>query len=458
MADSRRRWRLLATIRARTVVAATLVVAITLTLGAVSLLVVLRRSLVHNVDQTAEVHAEDIATLARGGTLPSELSVPGDDDVIAQVVDARGDVVASSGNLTGEPAIATFPGRSDDAVAHTVENLPTGDDTSGYRVVALAARSPGGPITIYVAGSLEPVDESVTILRGALFVGVPLVLAVIALTTWLIVGRALHPVEAIRTQVAAISSKALGRRVPEPKADDEIGRLARTMNEMLDRLEESTCRQRRFVADASHELQSPLASARADLEVALAHPEAAEWRDTAKELLDDNRQMERLIRDLLFLARADEGTAPAPTASVDFDDIVLEEVERLRPTNRLAIDTSQVSGAPVKARRDELGRAVRNLVENAERHATSAVRVELAERDHVATLIVEDDGPGIPPADRDRVFERFTRLDDARSRESGGTGLGLAIVKEIVESHGGTVRAEDGGRGARFVVSLPTAG
>lgn len=248
----------------------------------------------------------------------------------------------------------------------------------------------------------------------------PLLLGFVATTVWMVVGRALRPVEAIRVQVAELSARALGRRVPVPAADDEIRRLAETMNITLDRLQDSVERQRRFVADASHELQS-LASSRTDLEVALAYPETADWQTTGADLLDENRRMERLVKDLLFLARSDEVASPAPSGPVDLDDVVLNEAARLRSYGRVRVDTSQVSAAFVEARRDDLVRVVRNLLENAERHAATTVTLELTSDGDTATLTVEDDGPGIPPEDRRRVFERFTRLDHARSREGGGT-------------------------------------
>jgi signal transduction histidine kinase len=282
-------------------------------------------------------------------------------------------------------------------------------------------------------------------------------LGVIGVTTWLLVGRALHPVEAIRAEVADISAHDLGRRVPVPAVADEIGRLAGTMNQMLDRLQSSADRQRRFAADASHELQSPLASSRAHLEVALAHPDDAPWASVATDLLEENHRMERLVRDLLFLARGDEGDLDAHRRPVDLDDVVSFEVGRLRPGAEVVIDASGVVPAEVSGHADQLHRVVRNLLENAVDHARSRVTIELRGTGAEVELVVADDGPGVPVPDRDRVFDRFTRLDDARSRQTGGAGLGLAIAREVVEAHGGRVRVEDG-PGARFVVRLPAAG
>ncbi|MET8310779.1 HAMP domain-containing sensor histidine kinase [Micromonospora sp. NPDC005173] len=439
--------------RARTTVAATIVVGVALVVTAVSLVMFLRHSLVERVDDIARVRAHDVAALARQGTLPTELAVEGDDGSIAQVVDGAGRVVAATAGLRRDQSLARFlPGAGSEV--RTVDGLPFGE-AGGYRVIALPTDTPEGPVTVYVAASLSPVDDVVDVLQGALATGAPLLLALVAVTTWTVAGRTLRPVDAIRAEVADISERSLDRRVSVPTTDDEISRLAGTMNMMLDRLDAAAERQRRFVADASHELQTPLAAARTDLEVALAHPDRTKWNETAADLLAANRRMERLVRDLLFLARADAGVPRPPARPVDLDDIVLAEAARIRGSGHLRVDTGAVSAAAVDGRRDDLTRAVRNLFDNAEHYASSSVCVELGSDDRRVTLIVHDDGPGIPPADRKRVFERFTRLDDDRSRRTGGIGLGLAIAREIIDAHEGSIDVEDAPRGARFVIRLP---
>jgi signal transduction histidine kinase len=320
---------------------------------------------------------------------------------------------------------------------------------------------------VIVATEMEQAEDTVADLRRALAYGVPGVLALAGLLVWLLVGRALRPVELIRSQVAAITDTAsLDRRLGESPVDDEVGRLAQTMNAMLDRLQRSAERQRRFVADASHELRSPLASSRAQLEVALSHPDASDWAATAEDLLSENQRMERLVNDLLFLARNEERPSGLVGATaLDLDDIVLSEAGRLRTRARVQVDISRVSAGRVQGIGDHLTRVVRNLVENAERYATTAVRLELRRvhangRGPQIQLVVPDDGPGIPLEHREHVFDRFIRLDDARSRldgdNSGGSGLGLAICREIVTAHGGLIwadAAKDGG--AKFVVQIP---
>jgi len=305
-----------------------------------------------------------------------------------------------------------------------------------------------------VLPSLDAVKADVETFGRVISIVVPVLVALLALSTWLVVGRALRPVEAIRSRVAQIGAGELDRRVPDPGTGDEVGRLATTMNRMLDRLQRSSQRQRRFVSDASHELRSPLASLRTQLEVALAHPERAEWPAVAAGVLEEGGRMERLVDDLLALARADEGAALAHTEEVDLGEMIAAEAERVEG---LTVDTSAVAPVVVRGDAQSLRRAVRNLLDNARRHAASRIVLRVTLEGDEVVAVVEDDGSGIPEAEREQVFERFARLEESRDRDAGGTGLGLAVVREIVQAHGGTVVAEAGEEGgARLVVRLPT--
>jgi signal transduction histidine kinase len=337
---------------------------------------------------------------------------------------------------------------------HTVD-VRDGPEHEVYRVWGLRVRGPGGPAVVYAGASLELVSEATATLRGLLLLGVPVVSALLGLLTWVALGRMLAPVESITRQVAAISDAELDQRVPVPRTGDEIAELAGTMNAMLQRLEEARDRQQTFVADASHELQSPLTRLRTQLEVARATP-VPDWGEVTTDLLADCGEMEALVRDLLFLARDDRGAGRVAerVELVDLDDVVLEEAARVRSAARLEVSTDQVSAAPVRGSRDQLRRLSRNLLENAVTAAASRVEVSLRADGPGAVLVVEDDGPGIPPDERDRVFERFVRLDGARDRQSGGSGLGLAIVSAIARRHGGGVSVEDTASGARLVVRL----
>lgn len=442
--------------RARATFLASAVSGLALFFAALILVSSLEHSLARSSDDLSEGRVRDLAGQAADSTLPRVLTSVGGESV-AQVVDATGRVLAASPNIVGRPPISVFRPPTNRPAVRTVNNAPDDNETENYRVWAMTAETTAGPVRIFVGTSLESVGEASRLLRRALIIGLPLLLAVLALLTWLVIGRALRPVEDIRAEVNAITGRALERRVKVPPVKDEIGRLAVTMNEMLERLESSNRRQRDFVADASHDLQSPLAAMRSQLEVALAHPETAEWEATAKDVLDDNTQMEGLVRDLLFLAREESAVDVPLPEPLDLDEIVLQEVARVRSTSNVSIETSGVSAAPVRGSRDSLRRLVRNLLENAAKHATTSVTVRTSCDAGEARLEVEDDGPGVAPEDRSRVFDRFYRADSARTSGQGGSGLGLAIARAVAESHDGSLRL-DPGPGARFVLRLPTDG
>jgi signal transduction histidine kinase len=444
----------LGSVRVRTTAAVTLLVAVGLGLAAWLLLSQLGRSLTSNQDDTSRGRAEDLRALVRSDRLPPTVAGLGDDS-FAQVVDGSGRVLAATPGVRGRPALATFRIRPGDPQVRTVE-VPDGPEQEPFRVWGARARGGGGPAMVYVGASLETVSEATSTLRGLLVVGVPMVSALLGLLTWVALGRMLAPVESITRQVAGITDAELDRRVPVPRTGDEIAELAGTMNAMLGRLEGARDRQRAFVADASHELQSPLTSLRTQLEVSRAAP-APDWRELTTDLLADCGEMEALVRDLLFLARDETGSG-GPTGElvelVDFDDVVLEEAARVRSAARVEVSTAAVSAAPVRGSRDQLRRLARNLLENAVSAAASRVDVTVHADGPGAVLVVEDDGPGIPRDQRGRVFERFARLDGARDRSTGGSGLGLAIVSSIARQHGGVATVEDAPAGARLVVRL----
>ena len=448
--------KLLATVRVRVTVGAVVVVGLTLAGGGALLVEMHRVRLERDIQAAARLRADTIADgLDRSGGVP-DLDVATADANLAQVVDVGGRVVTSSPNLRGQPAISTLHPRVGMVQAVTITGLR--DHHSPFRVVAESALVDGTVFTVYVARSLEAAADSTQRLAELLAAGLPFLLLVVGLITWFVTGRALRPVEEIRREVDAIGGGDLDRRVPRPDANDEIARLADTMNAMLGRLQVSDRRQRRFVEDASHELRTPLTSIRAQLEVDLAHPGRADWPTTAAGVLDDAIEMQDLVSDLLALARMEQDPrSTAPRESVDVDDVVLDEVARIRLTADVPVDAARVSGAQVLGDRGQLRRMVRNLLDNAARHAESVVFVTLEEVGDRAVLVVGNDGPTIPVEDRLRVFERFARLDDSRTADTGGTGLGLAIVREIVLAHAGTIWIDDGPE-TRFRVVLPAGG
>jgi signal transduction histidine kinase len=440
--------RRLRTIRAGTSAAATIVVGIALVAGAAALIAALRHSMVVEVEEAGRSQAAKVAAQLESGR-PTVLDVTGsDDEQLVQVLASDGSVVASSPNVAGKPAVAQLlPGQA----RHVLTPL----DDDEFLAVAEGAQTTGGPRTVLVARALVDVSDVTTVVIRLLMIGLPVLLVVVAVTTWLTVGRALAPVEAIRREVDEISAAQLHRRVSQPRADDEIGRLAATMNRMLARLEDSRNSQRRFVSDASHELRSPLTTIREHSEVALAHPEGTTTEELADVVLAEGLRMQRLVEDMLLLARADEHAAPQ-RVPVDLDDLIFEEVRRLRSTTAVRVDTSEVGAARVLGDPDGLRRVVRNLADNAARHAAGRIDLALSEQDGQVRLTIDDDGPGIPESERQRVLKRFVRLDEARSRDDGGTGLGLAIVDEVVRDHGGSVfigRSPAGG--AHVEVRLP---
>ena len=443
-------------VRVRTTLVATAAVGLALALAAWALVVILQRSLIGGVQNSLELRSADISSLASSGNLGTPPALPGRPAALLQLIDASGRVLAASSALQGRPAIGPFRAPGSPTTAWS-ERLTSDDEM--YRIVGKSAATPMGPVTIYAAASLESVSDSVTRVKGALTFGLPLLLVIVAATCWWIVGRALAPVEAIRSQVSEIGSGGLDRRVPEPSGRDEIGRLAQTMNEMLDRLEAASKRQRRFVANASHELRSPLASLRTQLEVQRTYPESAgQGPEAMSSQLAEVGRMERLVTDLLSLARADEGKLATRRKPVALHHVVIEQIQGSLPPGQVLVDTSGIRPATLLGDREELARAVRNLLENGARHARSRISVGLHSKDGQIELTIADDGPGIPAEARERVFERFTRLDEGRTRDGGGAGLGLAIVQEIVAAHGGVIRVEGGESGARFVISLPSNG
>lgn len=370
--------------------------------------------------------------------------------------DGRAPAVVASAPAAEPVAQASRP--STTIIANPVAGAGAVGRSRDLAVSVVPVVTPLGPVNLISATSLDGVRQSVDTLTQGLRVAIPLLVVAVALAAWFLIGRALRPVAQMTAQVEAITASTLHERVPQPATGDEIGHLAGTMNRMLERLEQSATRQRQFVSDASHELRTPVATIRTELEVALMHPESADWPTIAHNVLAEDERLELIVGDLLTLARFDE--APRLDASerhdVDLDDVVRAQARR---TRRVPVDTSAVAPVRVAGRRDELERMVGHLLDNAARHASSAVRVSVeqaATTPAMVCLAIEDDGDGVPQDQRDTIFERFGRLEEGRSRDRGGAGLGLAVVRKIAERHGGRVLVTDAPMGgARFEVHLP---
>lgn len=441
-------------LRARLTIAATNVMAAAIAAAAGLLIWRVHDALIAGLDAKASSQALEVATTTAGSnrpTMPASLAP----EAAAQVVSESGRVVVSSTNLVGEPRLFTFSPSPARTSLRTVPATPLGDNDP-YRVAAVFTSGPDGSrYVVYVGLPIAEVTTSITELTAALALGGPALAAVLAGVTWLLVGRALAPVDVLRQQAADITVTDLHERVGVPPSDDELARLAITLNELLARIESSLDQQRQFVADAAHELRSPVAAILAQLEV--EHSYAVGATDPGAEaVIREVRRLSQLVDDLLALARLDASPRRA-TVPVDLDDVVLAEIDALRHRTDLVLDASGVTAARVQGDPGLLMRVVRNLLDNAERYARSRITVHLDDSGGDAWLIVADDGPGIQEEQRQRIFERFTRLEDGRSRDAGGVGLGLSIVHEVVTAHEGSVRVEDNLPGARFTIRLPAA-
>lgn len=444
------------TVRVQTTVGATAALAFALLLSGAIIVHAERVDLEHNIATNARLRATDLAGSFAGNTLSTPIAEqPGGDVVVAQVVDAGHHVFASSLNLQGLPPISEQHPEPGTFATEKIERLPAGKGKD-FVVAAYGVHRNDGEYVVLVASSLEAVTDSTQTLIGLFAVIIPILVVVVSVTTWMVVGRALRPVDEMRREVRAIESTDLHRRLSEPATEDEIDQLAKTLNAMLDRLQHSSERQQRFVADASHELRSPLTAIRSRLEVDLAYPDGADWRSTEQDVLEEALRLQRLVEDLLTLARFDDSPQlHSMQQPIDLDEIVLQQARQLREQTVHGVDTSAVSGAQILGNSDQLARAIRNLLDNANRHAISSITLTLHETDSVAVLTIADDGSGIPAASKDVIFERFLRLDDARARDTGGSGLGLAIAKEIVDIHNGTISVTND-PGAKFTLIFPT--
>lgn len=452
-------------LRARLTLLATMLLAVGLVAGSVLLVVALRFSLRHAVDSDARQTARSVAaTLGSGQPTVTTMSVGGGGTVAVQVLDDQDRVISASvsASAAADHLVPLVDGKAlQELRAGKVLDLPgsrAGVDTP-LRVVAVQRHFRDSTKTVLVAVDAGQIGQSSRALIIALAICAPLLLISVLALSWYLIGRALRPVEDLRRGAVEITGTGtVSRRLPVPAGRDEVHRLAATLNDMIGRLEGANARQRAFVADAAHELRSPLASLRTQLEVAAHLGERADWPATGTGALTDIERLGTLVDDLLLLARMDEPGARLRRQPVDLAELARSagaDCAGARvPVQVVAEGTVLVDGDP-----HALRRVLRNLLDNAVRHAGSQVRVEAApgsQRSGTATVVVCDDGPGIPAADRVRVFARFTRLDDARSRDAGGSGLGLAIVRELVGAHGGTVSLGDAAPGLRVTVRLPT--
>jgi heavy metal sensor kinase len=458
------RWWRRRTLRARITLLATAVFTVALLLAGVILLATVGRSLLNTLDSSAERTGNEVAALVNTGRLPQQLLTGSGGVSMVQVVDSDNRVIAAS---PGVDTAVSMVNRDQLAKvrrgAHLTVSGARASQEDPIRVVAVDANTRTGQRTVLVGTDLGRVFDSSRLLQRALLLGGPLIVIAMAALTWWVVGLTLRPVAALRREAAQLSASGLERsRLPVPDAQDEIHSLALTLNGMLDRLDSSTARQRRFIGDAAHELRSPIASLRLQLEVAQRLDQSPAMRELTDDALLDVDRLTHLIDDLLVLARSDErggSHARLPVRLAELAGTVLSGYRDARvPVRQVAGEQVTVLGDA-----DGLHRVLVNLIDNAVRYAASEVTVAVTVRPPSgvgfadAVLTVADDGPGVPPSKRERVFDRFYRLDTARSRAEGGTGLGLSIVREIVTAHGGTVSLHDNEPGLIVEISLPVA-
>lgn len=402
-----------------------------------------------------EALAADLEAMASVQTGPGVAMVPlpvGVDGTTFTLFNQTGVVFgATPVEVFGSAAAGVVP--VFDASTPVGAGMVSGPVTVEFITASLPVELDDGTLTLVASSPLTPVEAGLEALRSTLWIIGPALVGIVGILAWFVTGRAFRPVTAIARQVESISDARIDRRVAVPASRDEVAELAHTMNTMLDRLAAGRRRQREFVSDASHELRNPVAASTARLEVALAHAETTDWTETAHLVLDDQIRLGRLVDGLLLLARLDESDEPSVRTDVDLDDLVHLEARR---TVAIGVDVSMVEPVRVRGDARHLARVVRNLVDNAARHAEAVVAVGLSRCDGEALLVVEDDGPGIPPGDRVKVFDRFVRSDAGRARHDGGAGLGLAIVDAVVAGHGGSVAVREAASGgARLEVRLP---
>jgi signal transduction histidine kinase len=418
----------------------------------------LQSSLTSAAWSTLSVRADDAARLLEEEGIEETQSTLAEDPRSGervQIVDSSNRVVAwSSRRVRGDPISALRPAPGKTAKEQLAQVPALGDDDE-VLVSARGVEVHGKPYVVLVAAALEVQTETLRTVGLLLLAAAPMLVALVAVAVWVLVGQSLKTVERIRRQVSEIDGRRLSERVEVPPTGDEIAALASTMNEMLDKLEHSNNSHRAFFSDASHELRSPLSTLVTTAEVASLDTSGKTWLDMQQTVISESSRMQSLVEDLLTLAKVDAHQLQLEIQDVDLEDVLDSEINRLRTVSSLEI-TSALQ--PVRLRGDErrLAQVFRNLLDNAARHAKSRIVVRMERRPGEVVVSADNDGEIISPEDRDRVFERFARLDASRSTDGGGSGLGLAISREIMGAHGGTVVATESDGWCRFQVILPT--
>ena len=477
-------------LRARLTLTAAGGLAVALAAVAILLISALGVTLDRGLDNSARQTAREVAALVDANRLPNPVPVAAGTAVV-QVINAQGRIVAASAGA--DRLVPLLPAGQAETAARTQTGVSLDGRPYGLPESLRVAAVPGKRGEIVIAAvSYDAVNDTLVTVAHALLFGTPALLLLMIWVSWLITGSTLRPITALRRGAEQVTATGVPRGLPVPEARDEVHSLAVTLNDMLSRLEAAQQRQRQFVSDTAHELRSPIASIRAQLEVALDHPGSQEWEQTARDVLADTMRLSRLAEDLLTLARLEErggrargadpggpgsgagdprpgldspgsvtgGLAPDAGGPVDLAALATGTAGRYGQA-RVPVSASAPEPCPVAGDSEALRRMLVNLIDNAVRYARNQVTVAARPVDGSVLVTVTDDGPGIAACDTERAFERFTTLDGARARRDddvSGAGLGLAIVRATARAHGGAVWLEDARPGLRATVRLPMAG
>jgi signal transduction histidine kinase len=448
-----RRW--FSSVRGRSTLQAMVAVAVAMAVGSLLLLWAFRGQLESNLAASLQTEADARVARLESGAAPADLIASTQEEAMVWIGTPAGETVAVGGGI--QPVENPVPTVIGTAVTKELKFLETdhgaGEEVEQHELLLTSAVTSDGGLVVVTGAETETINKSIAGLAKLMLFAIPGMTALVGLLAWVTVGRTLEPVELIRTQALSISGQSLGERVPVPTNSDEISSLAIGMNEMLDRLEAHEHSGRQFTADASHELKSPVANVRAMVDTASIDDPA--WPQLQRQLANETDRLRDLVDNLLFLASANAGQS-SEQRSVDLDELLFAEAEILSATGKVVVDLGGVEPAVIKGSPRDIARLVRNLVDNAARHARTRVLLSVHSTGGGVELIVGDDGVGVPVEDRQRVFERFTRLDHARAREDGGSGLGLSIVRSVADAHNATVTVgESPLGGAEFGVHFP---
>ncbi|MER7276023.1 ATP-binding protein [Dactylosporangium sp. NPDC000244] len=441
------RWWASLSLRGRLVLLGTTGLVVGLSIAGAAMALAMTYSFRGSLDRSADSTAAEMSSLLNeGGKLPETLPAPANQ--VVQILDPDKTSVLA-GDRSADLLVPILRGPEIDRALHGERVEVPGDRAVQPDMLRVTAHRAADGRIILVAVPLADYHRSLDLLRNALWVTYPALIAVLVAIAWRVVGAALSPVDRLRSGAERITGAATDERLPVPPSSDEIQRLAITLNHMLDRLAVSRARQRSFIADAAHELRSPLASIRIQIEVA---QKLGDWAAVSDDVIADLDRLSRLVDDLLLLARADASDhRRAAVEPVELRTVLTTLAKRYDTVTVTPGESLWTEGDP-----DALHRIVLNLVDNAVRHARSRVTLAaVAEGASEVLVTVTDDGEGIPAALRERVFDRFARLDDGRARDAGGSGLGLAIVRELTRRHGGTARLADARPGIRAEIRLP---